>query len=480
VRTVVLLAVTVQALACATSPAASLPPSPIRQVWGGGRHTMALLNDGSVWTWGSDVSGKLGDNQVCVDYNDFSHDSLVPLRVHGPGNIGYLNSIVAISAGESHNMALRSDGTVWTWGWNALGQLGDGTTNDAHTPVQVTVISNVVAISGRGYHCLALESDGSLWAWGWNGGGQLGDGTTTQSSVPKRVAGITNPVMISAAYKTSLVLMSNGTVKIWGTDSKGELGQGSFHGSSYSPITVPGLSNVVSISGDFQEPEALLSNGTIWMWGWNNLGQLGNGTTNDTCVPGPVLGLTNMIFAGQTGDRNNCAIDGNHVVYTWGRNYNGQLGIGTADQNPHPSPTALPHFGNGYVTMVQTPDWHSLALESDGTLWGWGSNEHGQGGNGTAVDQYSPTLVQWPTVPPRTPVQLTVNNAGRQSDGSFQFSFAAAPASQFTVLSASNVSVSFPNWTPVGSLVETSPGQFRFKDASASQKPAQFYRVVSP
>src|SRR5215471_1528770 len=196
-----------QGALCVKSSAANLPPSPIRQVWGGGRHTMALLNDGSVWTWGSDVSGKLGDNQVCTDYNDLSHDSLVPLRVHGSGNVGYLNSIIAISAGESHNMALRSDGTVWTWGWNGLGQLGNGTTNDAHTPVQVAVVSNVVTISGRGCHCLALESDGSLWAWGWNGGAQLGDGTTTSSLIPNRVAGITNPVMISAAYKISLALM---------------------------------------------------------------------------------------------------------------------------------------------------------------------------------------------------------------------------------------------------------------------------------
>src|SRR5206468_530565 len=132
----------------------NLPPAPITQFWGGGRHTMALLSDGTVWTWGSDVSGKLGDNQTCADYNDTSHDSLLPLKVHGPGNVGYLSSIVAISAGEGHNMALKSDGTVWAWGWNAQGQLGNGTTNDAWTPIQVSGLSNVVAISGRGYHCL--------------------------------------------------------------------------------------------------------------------------------------------------------------------------------------------------------------------------------------------------------------------------------------------------------------------------------------
>jgi alpha-tubulin suppressor-like RCC1 family protein len=233
--------------------------------------------------------------------------------------------------------------------------------------------------------------------------------------------------MISAAYKISLVLMPDGLVKVWGTDTHGELGQGVFHTNSYSPITVPGLSNVISISADFQEPEALLSDGSIWMWGWNNLGQLGNGATNDTSVPVPVTGLTNMIFAGQTGDRNNCAIGADHTVYTWGRNYNGQLGIGTADQNSHPLPVPLPQFGSGYVTMVQTPDWHSLALKSDGTLWAWGSNEHGQCGSGTTNDQYSPMLVQWPTTAPPTPIELKITQVGKQDDGSFQFDFTNAP-----------------------------------------------------
>src|SRR5690348_3789054 len=199
-------------LFCTICRAANMPPSPIRQVWGGGRHTIALLNDGSVWTWGSDVSGKLGDNQVSASYTDQSHDSFVPLRVHGPGNVGYLNSIIAISAGESHNLALRSDGTVWAWGWNAFGQLGNGTTNDAATPVQVSGLSNVVAISGRAYHCLALKSDGTVWGWGWDANGQVGNGIVTNYvTLPAQVVGLTNPAAISAAYTISLALMSNGT-----------------------------------------------------------------------------------------------------------------------------------------------------------------------------------------------------------------------------------------------------------------------------
>jgi len=397
--------------------------------------------------------------------------------VHGPGNVGYLTNIVALSAGESHNLALKANGTVWAWGWNAFGQLGDGTTNDAHTPVLVSGLTNVVAISGRAYHCLALKSDGTVWGWGWNANGQLGGPVTNAVLLPVQVIGLTNPATISAAYTISLTLMSNGTVWVWGTDRKGEMGQGVTGTNSYKPVQVPGLSNVVSVSGDFQEPEALKSDGTIWMWGWNNLGQLGIGTTTDTNIPMQVLNLTNMIFAGPTGDRDNCAIDSNHRVWTWGRNYNGQLGIGTTDSVAHPFPVQVPAFGNCYVVSVQTPDWHSLALESDGTLWGWGANDHGQLGNNTAVDAWSPTPVLW-TLVPAAGIQLT--GPARQADGSFHFAFTNNPGARFTVLTTTDPSLPMANWTALGGVTEDSPGQFQFTDPQAANSSTRFYRVRSP
>ena len=441
---------------------------------------MALLWDGSVWTWGSDVSGKLGDGRVSQSYAVTNNDSFIPLRVHGPGNVGYLNSIIAISAGESHNLALKSDGTVWAWGWNAFGQLGNGTTNDAYTPVQVSGLSNVVAISGRAYHCLALRSDGTVWGWGWNQYGQLGTGTNSSFvALPVQVSGLTNPAVISAAYTISLALMSNGTVRVWGTDRKGEMGQGTTGVHGYTPVQVPGLSNVVSISADFQEPEALKSDGTIWMWGWNNLGQLGNGTVTDTNIPTQVLTLTNMIFAGATGDRNNCAIKADHTVWTWGRNYNGQLGIGTVDQDPHPSPVQVPSFGNGYVVLVQTPDWHSLALESDGTLWEWGANDHGQLGDDTTNDAYSPTLVVWPHNATPTATPITLAGSKKLSDGSFQFTFTNTPDALFTISMTASLSFAGTNWTLLGGAAEVSPGQFQFTDTQTSADTRRFYHVQS-
>jgi hypothetical protein len=242
-----------------------------------------------------------------------------------------------------------------------------------------------------------------------------------------------------------------------------------------------GLSNVVSVSADFEEPEALKSDGTIWMWGWNNLGQLGDGTTNNKSLPIQVLGLTNMIFAGPTGDRDNCAIKSDHTVWTWGWNYNGQLGIGTADQDPHPVPVQVPAFGNGgYVVSVQTPDWHSLALRSDGTLWGWGANDHGQLGNGTTNDAYSPTLVLWPVVAPPPAADITLAGARKLADGSFQFAFTNNPGARLTVFTATDLLQPATNWTSLGSATEVSPGQFQFTDPQAPDSLLRFYRVRSP
>ena len=214
------LAILIASALSASAQLTNLPPSPIVQFWGGGQDTMVLLADGSVWTWGSNVAGKLGNNQSSANYSDNSFDSYLPIKVHGPGNVGYLNSIIAVSAGEGHNTALRSDGTVWAWGDNEFAQLGNGNTNNAWTPVQVSGLTNVVAISGRGYHTLALKSDGTVWAWGWNYYGQLGIGSTATVLVPQQVPGITNPATISACYSTSLVLMSNGTVKKCGAPTK--------------------------------------------------------------------------------------------------------------------------------------------------------------------------------------------------------------------------------------------------------------------
>ena len=204
---------------------------------------------------------------------------------------------------------------------------------------------------------------------------------------------------------------------------------------------------------------------------------------SDQRMPGydgvKVLELTNMVFSGPTGDRDSSAIRADHTVWTWGRNWNGQLGIGSANSNLYTLPVPVPHFGNGYVTMVQTPDWHSMALESDGTLWEWGSNDHGQLASGTTNEAWSPQLVStWPDEAPPTPVRINYTGVRKQS-GAFQFGFANTPGTQFTVVTATNMQVPIAKWTPVGGVTEVSPGQFQFNDYQAGN-PLRFYCVRSP
>ena len=145
----------------------------------GGVHGMALKSDGTVWTWGPGGLGQLGRGSI-------TSDSSIPVQVRGFDGGGYLSDVVAIAKGENHSLALKSDGTVWAWGHNIYGQLGDGTTTTRTTPVPVAGLSNVVAIASGDWHSLALKSDGTVWAWGWNPVGQLGDGTPRLATCPSR------------------------------------------------------------------------------------------------------------------------------------------------------------------------------------------------------------------------------------------------------------------------------------------------------
>jgi alpha-tubulin suppressor-like RCC1 family protein len=143
-------------------------------IWGGARGTIVLKSDGTVWTWGANSFGKLGigaTNPIRMS---------VPVEVHDPVNVSYLNSVKAIMGCETHNVGLKSDGTVCSWGYNVFGQLGNGTTNDAWLPVQTGLganppLTSVTKLGGRPYFTLAVKSDGTIWAWGMNRYGQMGN-----------------------------------------------------------------------------------------------------------------------------------------------------------------------------------------------------------------------------------------------------------------------------------------------------------------
>src|SRR6266851_7500120 len=226
--------------------------------------------------------------------------------------------------------------TVAAWGYNYLGQLGN---NQSGTfAVKVSGLSGVTAVAGGRYHSLALKSDGTVWAWGYNGNGELGNNSTTSSSVPVQISGLNGVTAIAGGSFHSLALKSDGTVWAWGNNADGELGNNSTTNSSV-PVQVSGLSAVTAIAAGSEHSLALKSDTTVWAWGANYHGQLGNNSTTNSSMPVQVIGLSG-------------------------------------------------------VTAIVGSEWfHSLALKSDGTAWGWGYNYYGQLGNNSTANSSVPVQV---------------------------------------------------------------------------------------
>ena len=327
----------------------------------------------AVLDWGYNRVGELG--------NGTTTDSNVPVQVTG------ISGVVAVAGGYEHSLAFKSDGAVWAWGDNGSGQLGNGSTTNSDVPVQATGLSGVVAIAGGFYHSLAVKNDGTVWAWGYNFYGQLGNGAATDSNVPIQVAGLSGVVAIAGGAFHSLALKSDGTVWAWGNNVKGQLGNGTTTQSDV-PVQVTGLSGVVAIAGGEYHSLALKSDGTVWAWGWNRYGQLGNGTTTDTPVPVQVSGISGVVaIAG--GELHSLALKSDGTAWAWAYNGDGELGNGSTTDSHVPVQVT----GLSGVVAIAAGYVHSLAVKGDGTAWAWGYNGAGELGHGTATQSDVPVQV---------------------------------------------------------------------------------------
>ncbi len=320
--------------------------SKVTAVAGGANHSLALRNDGTVWTWGANGNGQLGDGTTA--------NSDVPVEVNG------LSGVTAVAAGAYHSVALESDGTVWTWGYNGYGQLGNGTAADSDIPVQVTVLSGVTTVTSGALHSLAVESDGSVWTWGYNGYGQLGNGTTTDSNVPVRVSGLSGVTAVAGGAYDSIARVNDGTVRTWGYNGYGQLGNGTTIDSKVS-VQVSGLSGVTAVAAGAVNSLALIA-GTVRAWGRDNDGQLGDGTTTDSAVPVDVSGLSGVATVA-AGALHGVALRNDGTVWSWGYNGYGQLGNGTTTDRDAPIQVS----GLGGVTAVAAGTYHSFALTPPST-----------------------------------------------------------------------------------------------------------------
>lgn len=358
----------------------------------GGFHTCAVKTDGTLWCWGQNDSGQLGDGT--------NIESAVPKQV---GSLG--SSVAAVVASGAHTCALKNDGTVWCWGANDQGQLGDGTADSHNVPVQVSALgtSVVQVATGTFYsHTCARKNDGTVWCWGHGTYGQLGDGTSTSQPLPVKVIGLGgSAIMISAGYAHTCAIRADGTLWCWGYDGNGQVGNGKIEYIYQIPQHVKALGkSVVAVSAGRAHTCAVKDDATLWCWGSNHTWQLGNELDSssscwdyESCVPGPaqVEALGAGVVEVSAGAEHTCARKSDGSLWCWGQNADGQLGNGTID-GAIPTATANPTPGHvtalGMSTTGVAVSWrHTCAIKTDGTLWCWGRSGHGQLGDGTTAGQ---------------------------------------------------------------------------------------------
>ncbi|BDR55119.1 hypothetical protein KIMH_12300 [Bombiscardovia apis] len=411
------------------------PPSPpngivYQQISAGYYLSLAIGSDGNTYAWGNNQYGQLGDNTTT--------NRKLPVKVHTPTNVHF----TAISAGGYHALALGDDGNVYAWGLNRYGQLGDGTTIDKHKPVAVhngalPTGQHFTTISAGFYHSAALGTNYEAYAWGLNNHGQLGDGTTSNSAhesngTPSHTsANKTEPVLthhgelptnerftsISAGYWHTLATGSDHRSYSWGFNSSGQLGNGirgntntindipvGYDGDQSEPILIhdgalPSSEHFIAVSAGGYHSLALGSDGQIYSWGENNMGQIGDGTTyyvklEPVLVHHGALPASERFTTISAGGAHNLATGSDGKTYAWGWNAYDQIGDGSDTDKSEP---VLTHSGalqaTGRFTTISAGGWHNLAIGTDKHTYAWGWNDGGLLGDSTTLDRNEPIQV---------------------------------------------------------------------------------------
>jgi len=440
-------------------------------------HTVVMKTDSTIWGWGKNATWQLGDRSsiedrltpVQVDFSPFSSPVMENIRIatsdtgslyiksdstllQWGNNSSYKENItlpdgaISVSGGKEHFLALTSVGTVWAWGNNTYGQLGNGTFSDAQDPAQVTSLTDIIGISAGEYHSMALKSDGTVWTWGLNGG-RLGNGTTGNRNTPVMVIGLNDVVAIAGGGGHSLALKASGEVWGWG---KNDLGQIKVDPTAYQhqdtdtrilPVRIEGLNYVISISGGKNHSMAMKCDGTAYAWGDNTYGQC-NVNSHGRPTFARIADFKEVEYRGHPvtmsvpvtdildiagGESHSLIIRSNGSVWALGNNENGQLGIGATeyvdDYYRYNKYTPQEITTTSDIADITSKTNHSLAMNSDGALWAWGVNEDGQLGDGTSENSNLPLYID--VLPPQWDNNSSIN-ANQLTSSSLALSWTSA------------------------------------------------------
>jgi alpha-tubulin suppressor-like RCC1 family protein len=370
------------------------------------RSFAAIKTDGTLWIWGQNSSGSLGDGTII--------NRSSPVTVAGGGT-----TWSQVACGYFIVAAVKTDGTLWSWGDNSYGALGDGTVVNKSSPISITSNSKWSQIASGPRNFISLKADGTLWSWGNNSSGQLGDGTTINKSSPVTiVGGITSWSSLPSGTGVHGGMLAASPIQApttilyqWGRDDYGQLGQGTTSGGRSSPATAPTFTYgwTQFSQGSFYYA-AIVASGALYTCGYNVHGELGDGTTINRSSPITTIGGGTTWKQVASGNNQTAAVKTDGTLWTWGYNVFGQLGDGTTLNRSSPVTTAA---GGTTWSQVEFNATGFTAVKTNGTLWTCGYNSAGHLGDGTTLNRSSPVT----TAGGGTNWSLAVGAGGIKTDG---------------------------------------------------------------
>lgn len=351
-----------------------------KKIAAGINHTLAIKTDGTLWAWGLNDKGQLGDGTT--------------VNKNVPTQIGSDSDWATIDAEEYNSMALKTNGTLWVWGNNYFGQVGNGLFGNNVTsvsPNQVGTDNDWIKISMGGQRAYAIKSDGTLWGWGYNAQGHLGIGNTNPHYIPFQIGTDTDWMEINAGLNQTLAIKTNHTLWGWGLNKSGSLAIGNPEPAPV--ITTP--TQTGNLTSDWAKvnvggccsSKMIKIDGSIWAMGSGNSGNLGTGSLTDVNTPN-LIGSDNdwkeIVTSYHSG-----ALKADGTLWTWGSNFYGQLGNNSNTLSNIPIEVA-----NGVIwDMLVVGKDHTIGITNDGSLYTWGNNSYGQLGDGTFTDKNIPTPI---------------------------------------------------------------------------------------